>query len=255
MPLVQFRTACLASSTLSFQGLLSRIPNTARLVSFFDGWPFFIMVPLYWELLVKMVGCPFHQCTETDGQIDPASDHVPDIEDFKSLLDVVTLCNLVILSNALDGRTYQLVQTGSISAEERLSSIYARGKCIDLLNWIDEHYRLYDPKQKNTDRCSWMIAEYFVQQISAIKIHKMEAEKNGICGSDSAQNCTAKQVSNELDMVSAIFPGANKGHTKPSMTTISLAWIGLCYDVESKRTSGSKSSSLIFIGILLSHCT
>ena len=186
----------------------------------------------------------FYKCTYADCQTDPGSGHVPDIEDFKSFLDVVTLCNLILLMNVLDGRTYQ---SGSISSEERLSSIYARGKCIDLLNWIDENYRLHEPSTENFDgiekieRCSWMMTEYFLQQISAIRSYKQEAEKIGIRGTDSAQNCTAEQLSKELEMVQKIFPGSNKKHSLSGMTSSSLAWIGIKYRVECKRRSSPMS--------------
>ena len=189
----------------------------------------------------------FHKRTYTDGQTDPGSDHIPDIEDFKSLLDVVTLCNLILLMNVLDGRTYQ---SGSISSEECLSSIYARGKCIDLLIWIDERYRLHEPSTDNFDgtekieHCSWMMTEYLLQQISAIRTYKQEAEKSAVWGSDSARNCTAEQVSKELDMVGKIFPGSNKKRRLPSMTSSSLAWNGVKYRVECKRHSSSMSKLL-----------
>jgi hypothetical protein len=196
----------------------------------------------------------FHQPTKTDDHIGPAGDHVPDIEDFKSLLDVVTLCNLVILMNVLDGRTYQSDEAGSLSVQERLSCIYTRGKCIDLLNWIDERYRLRDPFTNEFDRCSWMMRQYFFQQISVIKSYKNDAENEGILGSDSALNCSAKRVSKELDMVAQIFPGGNKKPTLPSMTSTSLVWNGVRYDVERKRNSSCKSMLHNFNSIYL-HLT
>jgi hypothetical protein len=247
MPLARFRTPWLPLSIVLFRGILLRIRNTAPRVCFFDGWPISTMEPLCWERFRKMVGFFFHKRTYTDGQTDPGSDHVPDIEDFKSFLDVVTLCNLIILMNALDGRTYQ---SGSISSEERLSSIYARGKCIDLLIWIDEKYRLREPSTENFDgterieSCSWMMMEYFLQQISTIRSYKQEAEKSDIQGSDSSQDCTAKQVSKELEMVRKIFPGSNKKRRLSCMTSSSLAWIGIKYHVECKHRSSSMSKFL-----------
>lgn len=179
-------------------------------------------------------------------KIDPASDHVPDLQEFKSFLDVVTLCNLVILMNVLDGRTYHSDESTSISAEERLSCIYTRGKCIDLLNWMDQKYRLRDPFTQETDRCSWMVQEYLFHQISVIRTYKKEAENNGICGSDSARNCTAEQVSKELKMVAKLFPGTNNKQSLPSMASTSLAWNGVNYDVECKRHSSCISMLIYF---------
>jgi hypothetical protein len=171
---------------------------------------------------------------------------VPDLQDFKSFLDVVTLCHLVILVNVLDGRSYQSDQSRSISAEERLSCIYTRGKCIDLLNWIDRNYRLCDPITKDIERCSWMMREYLLQQMAAIKFYKIQAEKDGILGSESARSCTARQVSDELDLVAKLFRGTNHKPSFPSMVSTSLAWTGLNYDVERKRHS-SCTSMLIYL--------
>jgi hypothetical protein len=91
-----------------------------------------------------------------------------------------------------------------------------------------------------------MMKEYFLQQITAIRSYKQEAEKNGICGSDSARNCTAEQVSNELDLVAKIFPGSSKKHRLPSIISSSLAWNGVKYHVERKRHSSSMSKFLYF---------
>jgi hypothetical protein len=170
---------------------------------------------------------------------------VTDLLEFKSFLDVVTLCNIVILMNALDGRTYGLAEFGSIPPEAHLSCIYTRGKCIDLLKWIDQYYTLRDPFTKRTDTCSWMMQEYFSQQISAIKAHKNQAEKNGIWGSESAQNCSGEQLSKELDMVAKIFPGGIKKRFLPSLAS-TLAWKGVAYGVECKRNPSYKSELINF---------
>ena len=177
-----------------------------------------------------MVGYLFLPHTETDGQIE--SDHVPDLLEFKSFLDVVTLCNLILLANVLDGRTYRSDGSASISAEERLSSIYTRGKCIELLNWMDSKYRLRDPYSQEIDRCYWFFQEYLLQQISAIRSYKKEAEKDEIL---SAGKCTAKELSEQLDMVGKLFPRTNKKQGLPSLASTSLAWNGVIYHVECKR--------------------
>lgn len=151
--------------------------------------------------------------------------------------------------NALDGRTYKL---NGISSEERLSCIYARGKSIDLLNWIDQRYKLREPSTERfdgpeqTERCSWMMMEYFLHQTTAIRSYKREAVKSGIWGSESARNCTLELLSKELDMVVKIFPGSNKKHRHPSMASTSLAWNGINYYVECKRQSYSTSKFLLF---------
>jgi hypothetical protein len=159
---------------------------------------------------------------------------VPDLLEFKSFLDVVTLCNLIILTNALDGRTYHSDDSASISAEERLSIIYTRGRCIDLLDWMDQKYRLRDPFSQEIDRCSWFFREYLFQQTSVIRSYKIQAGSDEIL---STGKCTAKQVSEQLDMVGNLFPRTNKKQGLPLMPSTSLAWNGVNYHVECKRPS------------------
>lgn len=181
----------------------------------------------------------FQANTNADGSIDPASGHVPDLQDFKSFLDIVTLCNAVILSNALDGRTYQAAELGSDSGpgvnsmptEERLGCIYARGKCVDLLNWIGGSYGLRDPATQENEPCFPMMAAYFRQQTSAIRGYKISGERDGIWGSDTALHCSEAELSDQLKMALDIFPQASHNNPFPSLRSTSLAWQGTTYDV------------------------
>jgi hypothetical protein len=70
------------------------------------------------------------------------------LNDFDSLLNFLSFCNLVILANVLDHRTYQLFPGASdieahskwdanaIPAKERYDMAYARGRCWELLYWV-----------------------------------------------------------------------------------------------------------------------
>lgn len=206
--------------------------------------------------------------TDNLNSIDPTSDHVPDLREFKSFLDIVTLCNAVILINALDGRTYQATELESDSdlgmnlmpMEERLGCIYARGKCVDLLNWIDSNYGLQDPTTQDMEiePCHPMMVAYFRQQTSAIKVYKLNGERDGIWGSDTALHCSGVQLADQLNMAHDVFPRACDNNPFPSLLSTSLAWQGPTYDVVARNGHPSsrgeyQQSASEFDPLLIGH--
>lgn len=150
------------------------------------------------------------------------------------------MCNIGILINALDGRTYQSDIT-AISPKERLSCIYARGKSIDLLKWINDNYRLLDSTKRKSEPCLLIMQQYFFQQTSAIKMYKDRAEKEGISGSETARNCSSDELSKQLDMAIEVFPGLQGNEPPFFLTSTSLAWQGDIYRVEQGRNTSCKS--------------
>lgn len=82
--------------------------------------------------------------------------HVPQITDFDSLLNLLTFCNLVIMANVLDSRTYEKDPGASdsvalskhdanaIPVKERYAMAYARGRCWDILFWVFHKYEVFD---------------------------------------------------------------------------------------------------------------
>jgi hypothetical protein len=180
--------------------------------------------------------------TKTDRLTVPAYDHIPDLQEFKSLLDVVTLCGLNILINALDGRTYQ--PKGSkyeleqfdynvIPTADRMGYIYTRGKCLELLSWIGDNYSLRDPAANLKEPSLPMMVAYICQQASVIKAYKVAAEKDSILGSDNALSCTAKQLAKQLDMAVDLLPGEHieKNSFGFLDSPTSLAWTGVQFEV------------------------
>lgn len=89
--------------------------------------------------------------------------HIPQLTQFADVLDLLSLCNLMIIWHALDDNTYvpQIVrgqhgntsshQTGSsednkVSGAMRFVRAYVRGQCWEIIDWIFTHYRFKDLK-------------------------------------------------------------------------------------------------------------
>jgi len=84
--------------------------------------------------------------------------HVPKLESISSLLDLLTLCFLVIASNFLDPRTYQypcdipsdndvkkmkLFDLNDIDAADRRRHSYARGLAWKITRWCEDNFEIY----------------------------------------------------------------------------------------------------------------
>jgi hypothetical protein len=111
--------------------------------------------------------------------------HLPKLEDFNSVLDLFTFCNLVVLMNVLDFRTYQTApgnssQTmalellekhdfNSIPAIERYEIAHARGRCWDIFSWFFSKYELFDEKNgEKIDGFNQVAMPYLAHQGSVI---------------------------------------------------------------------------------------
>ena len=74
--------------------------------------------------------------------------HLPDPSNLNSLFDLLALCTLLYTINAFDFRTYELTSNtaaaandqNSIQFPERIACMYARGKVLELLDWLEKHY-------------------------------------------------------------------------------------------------------------------
>jgi hypothetical protein len=110
---------------------------------------------------------------------------VPKLKDFNSVLDLFTFCNLVVLMNILDMRTYQTApgtssQTmalevlekhdfNAIPAVERYEIAYARGRCLDIFYWFFCQYELFDQENgEQIDGFALVAMPYLAHQGSVI---------------------------------------------------------------------------------------
>ena len=79
--------------------------------------------------------------------------HVPQLTDFDSLLNLLAFCNLLVMANVLDFRTYEKSpresdsvkhDTNAIPAKERYEMAYARGRCWEIILWVFHVYEVFD---------------------------------------------------------------------------------------------------------------
>lgn len=131
------------------------------------------------------------------------------------VLDLLSLCWMVIMSNVLDHRTYsapnqdeyedaspaELKRLGendlnAIPQEERLNMVYARGICYDILRWFDAHFTVEDIAtgvQRDAFGLRWIATETF-----KLMRYKETAELQGLQG---AAHCTPKMLQHQINNV------------------------------------------------------
>jgi hypothetical protein len=80
--------------------------------------------------------------------------HLPEPSNLDSLLDLFSFCTILITLNAFDSRTYELSDPNpthdqnSIDFPERIACMYSRGKVLELLCWLGNHYDFIDSTTK-----------------------------------------------------------------------------------------------------------
>ena len=119
--------------------------------------------------------------------------HLPDLSSIDSLLEVLSLCNILVLSNVLDERTYYGEDVSSdeksISLVERYKITYSRGLALYLLDSLDSLYLLQEINQSGNKFISLkaFAASFLAQQSATVLHYKESAEGNGL---DGAVYCT-----------------------------------------------------------------
>lgn len=80
--------------------------------------------------------------------------HLPDPSNLDSIFDLFSFCTLLITLNAFDSRTYEpsdpnlAHDQNAIEFPERIACMYARGKVLELLDWLAKHYDFIDNATK-----------------------------------------------------------------------------------------------------------
>ena len=155
--------------------------------------------------------------------------HLPDLTDFRSLLNVLALCNYCILGNILDYDTYsfpglkydekvmaeqkrlrELHDYNALDPERRQHMSYVRGLAINLRCWIKKHFDVVELNDDQMDDDTGMddsrpvefmkdIANgYLMRQAHALLNYKIQAENEGLT---SVVNCTAGDVRRQLKLL------------------------------------------------------
>lgn len=178
-----------------------------------------------------------------------AAGHLPDVEKFSGLVNLLSLCNLIVLGNVVDFRTYsapnqraeaevdfdqhvfmERYDRTNISKQERYSMIYARGIALEFIRWVRACCVITSPEG---EVLSDLPSHYLTQQMAALLKYKAEAERDGIVG---APHCTLASLEKQIANVIVCDRGLQKYWHKPlkkiddsnlgfgSQTGYSLQW-------------------------------
>jgi hypothetical protein len=147
------------------------------------------------------------------------AEHLPDLTDLSSLVDVLSLCNFCILANVLDYHTYQFPLSkgrkpnagelrlraeydyNALTPPKRRYFVYVRGLALSFLGWLACNYDAtptgqrevsHEPRSIMTD----VVAPYVVQQTHALLNYKRKAEDQDLLG---IENCKASDVQQQLE--------------------------------------------------------
>ena len=147
---------------------------------------------------------------------------MPRLDTFEGVLNLLSLCNVVILSNVLDARTYRApnqrpehdatpkelrrmmeYDLNAFSRQEREAACFARGICLQLLFWFNATYRVWDRRtdEELADPGAYLLAK----QAEAIIVAKRRNEEVGIPG---VPHCTADLLKRQLINVLQHYPPA-----------------------------------------------
>jgi hypothetical protein len=146
----------------------------------------------------------------------PAYSHIPDLDTFDGIVNLLSLCNLVILGNVLDFRTYLApnqpperdatpaeqevldnYDRNKIPKQERVAMMFYRGLAFEVIEWIKLHFDFWNPEGEPVD----LPSHYLTQQLLALSEYKSDASDNNK-GRAGAPHCTPallqKQIANVI---------------------------------------------------------
>lgn len=133
-----------------------------------------------------------------------AYSHIPDLDTFDGIINLLSLCNLVILGNVLGFRMYLApnqpperdatpakeevminYDRNKIPKQERVAMMLYRGLAFKVIDWIRLHFVFWNPEGKTVN----LPSHYLTQQLLALSEYKSDAsEKNKGCA--GAPHCT-----------------------------------------------------------------
>ncbi len=131
-------------------------------------------------------------------------------------VDLLTLCNICILSNFLDPRTYnfpglpyghdvlpahimqhQTHDYNALSPDDHHYYSYVRGLAINLINWIHCHYVFNDTEGSLNDFTT-LAHQYLHCHVRAIVAYKQRAEKENFQG---VPNCSEEDLRHQARLL------------------------------------------------------
>ncbi|KAF8873911.1 hypothetical protein CPB84DRAFT_1853838 [Gymnopilus junonius] len=155
--------------------------------------------------------------------------HLPKLDTFSGVLNLLSLCNLVILGNALDHRTYSApgqkphekasmtqkmlmdqYDLNDIDVGERLEMIFARGLCVHILMWFEANYEIaHIDGDKRVRNC---VSYYLGKQAASIVSYKGLACPQGHDPLIGAPHCTLDMLEAQVENALLVWEGAEKSY-------------------------------------------
>ena len=124
--------------------------------------------------------------------------HLPNVQMFDGLLDLISGCTLAILANVLDFRTYSAPHQGEeasmtpvqqrlwkefdrndIPGDERRAMCYARGIALNVFHWIRTYCIVKTPDGQIIDD---LPSKHVVNLLDALLVYKSKADKRSLKG-------------------------------------------------------------------------
>lgn len=145
---------------------------------------------------------------------DPEYHHLPDVSEMDGLINLLSLCNLVILGNVLDFRTYSAPNQGendsltgiqkelmekydrnNIPRDERRAICYARGIAFEIFKWIRVNLNIIDPLGHSVKD---LPSQFLVKQLRTLLQYKTNAVAAELPG---VPHCTISFLQRQIDNV------------------------------------------------------
>jgi hypothetical protein len=139
--------------------------------------------------------------------------HLPDVNTFNGLLDLLSACILAILGNVLDFRTYSAANQGEnkpisgpqkvlmakydrndIPRNERMAICYVRGVALSLFDWVRSQFIITAPDGKILHD---LPSQFLIQVLNALITYKSRAMRMKIKGAPHCDTTVLrKQITN-----------------------------------------------------------
>lgn len=173
----------------------------------------------------------------------PENEHLPILNNIDGILDLLSLCWLVIMGNVLDSRTYappnqsaeqpsekeqkrrlRDYDLNNITLKERLNMAYARGIAYCLVGWLDAHYAIVDVDEPSEEHPSFGTQFIAKESAKLISFARLAQEVDFIALGFATLPAIIKQVDNVMQdpVLKSAWKDASS-HTRSTDFTLGLS--------------------------------
>ncbi|PPQ74671.1 hypothetical protein CVT26_005516 [Gymnopilus dilepis] len=192
--------------------------------------------------LVDFIRMGFLERSLTYSDGGPSS--LPRVQDFSGLQELLSLCNIHILANVLDPRTYGTPWSTScrydaeldvvdvttsvwatISVYERLAMVHARGIALELLDWVRYSCHIVSPEGQLVEDFP---TQYLLGHMSTLLSYKAEYQSSAIRG---FPNCDYAAIHRQIMNVLTCDNRLHSRWTVPQTVDVFKSQEESCYTV------------------------